>query len=581
MSTFKPCLIVPVFNPGPALGRTLEALLRHQLPLFVQDDGSDGATRRELEGYAAAQPLIRLSRWEVNRGKGAAVVEALRRAHKEGFSHGLQVDADGQHDAEAVGPFLALGEAHPDAVIAGVPRYEGPVPAARRYGRWFTHAWVWLETLSFDIGDSLCGFRLYPLDAALNLSRRIALPCRMDFDTAIIVRLHWDGLPILNAPVRVSYPRDGVSHFDVLRDNLRITGMHTRLVGGMLLRLPGLLSRKFRARPADRPHWSRIQERGTALGLRLALLVYRVFGARGLRFITEFIAAYFFLTGSAARRASRDYLHRLFDSSGPLPGLPRRPRLRDQYRHVRAFAMSYVDRFLAWMDAGDGVVSFPDEAAFLAQLASGQGALFLSAHLGNLDMLRGLGATRGIHGLNAVVYSEHVVRFQDLLKDINPAYASNLIHLPEVTLGTAMALEDKVSKGECLFLVGDRPPASENGRTVAVPFLGREAPFPIGPIFLAHLLQCPVYLFFCVQDGRGYRVHMEPFADRVELPRRGRDAALKAWVARYAAAVEARCRETPFQWFNFYDFWGATQAAPVPRPVPPPPDGHQDSPARP
>jgi predicted LPLAT superfamily acyltransferase len=105
-----------------------------------------------------------------------------------------------------------------------------------------------------------------------------------------------------------------------------------------------------------------------------------------------------------------------------------------------------------------------------------------------------------------------------------------------------------------------------------VPFLGSGAPFPIGPIFLAHLLQCPVYLFFCVQDGQGYRVHMEPFAERLELPRQGREAAIRDWVARYAAAVEARCRETPFQWFNFYDFWGANQAEPVPPRAPSPPE---------
>ena len=571
MTDFRPCLIVPVFNPGPALGRTLGALLLHRLPIFVQDDGSTEATRLELEALAAAEPLILLARWEVNQGKGAAVVAALRRAHAAGFTHGLQVDADGQHDPEAVGPFLVLGEAHPQAVIAGVPRYDGPVPPARRYGRWFTHAWVWLETLSFAIGDSLCGFRLYPLEAAVQLAGRVALPLRMDFDTAIIVRLHWAGLPILNAPVRVTYPADGVSHFDVLRDNLRITRMHTRLVCGMLLRLPRLLARKVRPRAEDPAHWSRIQERGTALGLRFALWAYRLLGRRGLRFITEFVAAYFFVTGREARRASRDYLQRLHASSGPLPELPRKPRLWDQYRHVRAFALSYVDRFLAWMDAGDATVDFPEEAAFHAQLASGRGALFLSAHLGNLDMLRGLGALRGIQGLNAVVYSEHVVRFQDLLKEINPGYESNLIHLPEVTMGTAMALADKVARGESLFLVGDRPPASENGRTVAVPFLGREAPFPMGPIFLAHLLQCPVYLFFCLKEGATYRVHMAPFADRIDLPRRGREAALRDWVARYAAAVEAHCRRTPFQWFNFYDFWGPASTLPASPSVPPPP----------
>jgi len=572
VTPFKPCLIVPVFNPGPALGRTLEALLRHHLPLFLHDDGSDAATHQELDQIAAAHPLIRLSRWAENQGKGAAVMEALRRAREAGFSHGLQVDADGQHDAEAVGPFLVLGEAHPEAVIAGVPRYEGPVPPARRYGRWFTHAWVWLETLSFDIGDSLCGFRLYPLEATLCLGRRVPLPHRMDFDTAIIVRLHWAGVPILNAPVRVTYPEDGVSHFHLLRDNLRLTRMHTRLVCGMLLRLPRLLARKVRARPAEGPHWTRIQERGTALGLRLALRIYRLLGARGLRFITEFIAGYFFLTGRDARRASREYLQRLHESSGPLPGLPGRPGLRHQYRHIRAFALSYVDRFLAWMDAGDAKVRFPQEAAFRAQLASGQGALFLSAHLGNLDMLRGLGATQGIQGLNAVIYSEHVVRFQDLLKEINPNYGLNLIHLPKVTRAPPLPREATCPKGKSLFLVGDRPPASENGRTVAVPFLGREAPFPIGPIFLAHLLQCPVYLFFCTRDEQGYCVQMEPFADRVDLPRRGREEALKAWVTRYAAAVEAQCRKTPFQWFNFYDFWGANPAVSPSAPAPAQPD---------
>jgi predicted LPLAT superfamily acyltransferase len=559
MTGITPCLIVPVFNPGPALGRTFEALLAHHLPIFVQDDGSDEATRLALEHLAKTHAQIRLSRWETNQGKGAAVVEALRRAHADGFSHGLQVDADGQHDAESIGPFLTLGEAHPEAIIAGIPRYSGPVPAARRYGRWFTHAWVWLETLSFDIGDSLCGFRLYPLEAAVNLSHRTHLPPRMDFDTAIIVRLHWEGIPVLNAAVGVVYPADGVSHFHLLRDNLRLTRLHTRLVFGMLWRLPRLLARKLRPNPTKHAHWSRIQERGTSWGLHLALLTYKLLGKGGLRFITEFIAAYFFLTGSAARRASREYLNRLYESSGPLPGLPQKPRLRDQYRHIRAFALSYVDRFLAWMDAGDTPVRFPQEAAFHAQQASGRGALYLSAHLGNLDMLRGLGAMHGLKGLNAVVYSEHVVRFQDLLKKINPDYTTNLIHLPEVTPGTAMALEDKVAKGESLFLVGDRPPASENGRTIAAPFLGKDAPFPMGPIFLAHLLQCPVYLFFCIQDDQGYRVHLEPFADRIELPRKGRQDALKSWVAQYAAAVEVRCRETPFQWFNFYDFWGASR----------------------
>ncbi|HJV90440.1 MAG TPA: hypothetical protein VJ623_09060 [Holophagaceae bacterium] len=309
--------------------------------------------------------------------------------------------------------------------------------------------------------------------------------------------------------------------------------------------------------PGDEAHWTKIQERGTAFGLRCALWTYKLLGAWALRFITEFIAAYFFLTGTAARRASRAYLRRLHARGG----LDREPGLWRSYLHVRTFAMSYVDRFLAWMDAADLPVDFPEERAFRDRLASGTGALFISAHVGNLDMLRGLGASKGLKGLNAVMYSEHVVRFQDLLKEINPAYNLDLIHIVDVGPETAMALEARIAKGEALFIVGDRSPASANGRTMRVAFLGGEAEFPIGPLFLAHLLQCPVYLFFCVREGKRYRIHLEPFAERFALPRGNRDAVLREGLVRYAAAVEARCLATPLQWFNFYDFWGDDAAA--------------------
>ena len=445
--TFRPCLVVPAYNPGPALERTLEALLACGLPVFVHDDGSDDATRLRLEAAAAAHPGLRLSRWADNRGKGAAVVEALRRAQAEGFTHALQVDADGQHDAGAVPAFLALGAARPEAVIAGVPIYDASVPPARKFGRRFTHAWVWLETLSFDIGDSLCGFRLYPLEAMSRLLAQTPLPARMDFDTAAIVRLHWAGVPVVNAPVRVVYPEDGVSHFHMVRDNLRLTRMHTLLVLGLLRRLPVLLGRRFRRRDPQDHQWTKIQERGTALGLRTAHLVFRLTGPRGLRWLTEVLAAYFFLTGRAARRASGQYLDRLFRHAGPLPGLPGKPGLGARYRHIRTFALSYVDRFLAWMDAGDAELVFPEEPAFQALIHSGRGALFLSAHLGNLDMLRGLGAARGIPGLNAVIYSEHVIRFQELLSRINPSYHANLIHVKEAGPETAMLLEERIEMG--------------------------------------------------------------------------------------------------------------------------------------
>jgi len=558
--SFCPCIVLPVYNPGPGLERTLQALRPCALPLFITDDGSDAETQRVLEAHVAANPLIRLSRLPENQGKGVAVMEAFRRAHAGGFSHALQVDADGQHDAAAIPQFLDLGAARPEAVVAGVPDYQGPVPAMRRYCRYFTHVWVWIETLSFDIGDSLCGFRLYPLDSTLRVMERANIPARMDFDSEMIVRLHWAGVPVVNAKVRVVYPEDGVSHFHLVQDNWRITKMHTRLFFGMLPRAPRLLLRK-RSGDTQR-HWSRIAERGTALGLWTVLWTYRLLGRRGVRLLTEVLAFYFFLTGRRARKASKLYLTRCHDFFGPTPALPGPPRRRDLYKHFRAFASSAADRFLAWIDRAKGLEpDFPDRSLFETLNQSGQGALFISAHLGNLDVLRALGASTGVPGLNAVVYSEHAARFRELLKSINPDFISNLIHVSSVGPETAILLQEKIQQGEHLFIVGDRTPASENGRVTLVPFLGVEAAFPIGPFLLAHLLECPVYLFFCYREAGRYRIRMERFADRIRLPRQDRAAALQEWAARFAKVLEECCRKTPFEWFNFYDFWRSEKTA--------------------
>jgi predicted LPLAT superfamily acyltransferase len=553
--SFRPCLVLPVYDPGPALALTVEALAPFGLPMYLVDDGSGPETRADLARLAAGNPLIRLLALRPNQGKGAAVMAGLRQAGADGFSHALQVDSDNQHDAGALPAFLALGREHPGAVIAGAPCYDRTVPGSRRYGRYASHIWVWINTLSLDIRDSLCGFRLYPLGPTLALMDRVAIPRRMAFDSEIIIRLHWAGVPVLNAPVRVTYPAGGASHFRPWRDTLRLIGMHTWLFLGMLWRSPYLLLRRRRGGKAGQP-WFRIQERGTLLGMRCMVAILRLLGPGAVRLAAEAVVPYFFLTGRRARAASLDYLARVRARFGPLPGLPRDPGRREVYRHFRCFTRATVDKLLAWAGCASGIdLEASDLEGFLAQRASGRGALFLSAHVGNLEMLRGLGAGRGLEGLNAVVYAENAVRFHEILKRVNPAFGIDLVQVASVSPDTAIRLQEKVDRGECLFIVGDRTPPNDNGRTVAAPFLGEDAAFPIGPFLLAHLLRCPVYLMFCVHDGRRYRMHLEPFAERIELPRIGRDAALARWVGRYAQSLEAQCRATPYQWFNFFDFW--------------------------
>ncbi|WP_231613870.1 glycosyltransferase family 2 protein [Halomonas sp. BC04] len=215
---------------------------------MLVDDGSSAACAAELDRLAT-HPGHHLLRLPTNRGKGAAVRAGLAEAQQLGYTHALQVDADGQHASEDLPAFLAYLDSAPDTLVVGYPHYDASVPRARLYGRYATHIWVWINTLSGEIRDSMCGVRLYPIAALNSLLARHACGDRMTFDTELLVRWHWAGGALRNLPVRVHYPRDGVSHFALWRDNRQISAMHARLFVGMLLRLPRLLARRWRRTP--------------------------------------------------------------------------------------------------------------------------------------------------------------------------------------------------------------------------------------------------------------------------------------------------------------------------------------------
>ncbi len=244
---FSPLVVVPVFDHPQAIEGLVDTLRSQGVPCLLVDDGSGPDCATLLATLAGRFPgevsLLRLDR---NQGKGAAVMAGLREAGRRGHSHALQIDADGQHDARDVPRFLAMARESPDAVVNGRPIYDDSVPKARLYGRYASHVWVWINTLSLAIRDSMCGFRVYPLAPTLALLDREHVGARMDFDTEILVRLYWQGLDVRDCPTRVTYPEHGVSHFRMLRDNVRITAMHARLFLGMLWRLPRLLARKVR-----------------------------------------------------------------------------------------------------------------------------------------------------------------------------------------------------------------------------------------------------------------------------------------------------------------------------------------------
>ncbi len=245
--SFRPCAVIPVFNHPACVAAVVASLRANALPVILMDDGSDEATRQVLDAQAALAE-VECVHLGANRGKGAAVLAGFARAAARGFTHALQVDADGQHDLADVPRLLALARAHPDHLVSGCPRYDEDVPAVRFYCRYLTHGLIWLDTLSFALRDTMCGFRVYPLAPCLALARRVRIGRHMDFDTDIMTRLYWAGTESLFVPTRVRYPADGVSHFRMVADNVHMIWLHLRLFAGLWPRLPMLVRRTYARR---------------------------------------------------------------------------------------------------------------------------------------------------------------------------------------------------------------------------------------------------------------------------------------------------------------------------------------------
>jgi len=240
------CFVIPNYNHVSVIEDLLVELKAFGLPVIMVNDGSDNEAKALFEALDNKYDYLTLVNHEVNQGKGGAMQTGLALAHSLGFTHAVQLDADGQHDLSDINKIIKLSHSAPHALISGMPLYDESVPKHRFYSRYITHVWVWIETLSLSIKDSMCGFRVYPLKETQLLMNKVALGKRMDFDTEVMVRLYWDNVAINFFETKVHYPENGVSHFQPLKDNVLISWMHTRLFFGMLLRSPKLLLRKFK-----------------------------------------------------------------------------------------------------------------------------------------------------------------------------------------------------------------------------------------------------------------------------------------------------------------------------------------------
>lgn len=554
---FLPCVVIPIYNHKECIEHVVEKLKPLGLHCFIVDDGSDKSTQKVLDSIALHYPAVTLHRLPVNRGKGGAVMAGMELAYTLGYSHALQIDADGQHNCDDIQAFLSAAEINPNALIAGQPVYNSTAPKGRLMARYITHFWVAVETLSRNPPDTMCGFRIYPLKATCHIIQTCSLGRRMDFDIEIMVRLIWAGVQIIRIPTRVIYPQNGKSHFRYLLDNALISWMHTRLFFGMLARLHTILNRKFGNSGSDgNRHWSHIKERGTVSGMRVLFYLYKISGRMLLNIILVPLTLYFFATNKPSRTASLKFLNKVYTTGSNHKHMTVKPSLATSFRHFLSFSQASVDKAASWFgDIGHTDIVFDEKQKICDLALSGKGIIIISAHLGNIELARAVADHISARKLNALIFTEHAVKFNSILKKINSKAAEGVIHVNRIGPETAVRLKEKIDNGEFIVILGDRTAVNSVNRVNFVKFLGEDAPFAQGPFILAALMECPVYLMFCLnQEGR-YHIYFEHFADHISIPRKSRGKHLQPVIQRYANRLEHYCLKEPLQWFNFYDFW--------------------------
>jgi predicted LPLAT superfamily acyltransferase len=298
-------------------------------------------------------------------------------------------------------------------------------------------------------------------------------------------------------------------------------------------------------------HWSSMQERGSLWGMRILLFIYSFVGRRLLSVFLFPVVVYFFLTGRNARRASKEFLQRAQTVNANVD-----THLSARFRHFYNFALAAFDKIDAWLGKVDiNAIEYTNQELFNTLNKDPRGAIFIGSHLGNLEVCRAMNSAKYQRPMNVLVFTQNAIKFNEILQQINPNVRMNMIEVVDITPGLMIQLREKIDMGESLVIVGDRTSQSVAGRVSYVDFLGHKAPFAHGPFILASLLECPIYLLFCIKQKNHYKVIFELFSQGLSLPRKTRQQRLDATLATYAQRLGYYAASYPYQWYNFFDFW--------------------------
>ncbi len=562
----KFAFLVPFYNHPQNIKALVAALKTYELPVIVVDDGSDEASKLILAELERTEGILLLTRAQ-NGGKGIAMKDGFKFASERGFSHVLQIDADFQHDAALIGEFLRQSKAHPQSIVCANPIYGEDAPKSRVYGRKITNFWVVINTLSLGVKDAMCGFRVYPL-RELKKAAAKSKTNRMEFDIEILVNAVRQGTNIRWIDTYVRYEKGGVSHFKMLRDNALISLMHAKCFFSLpkfalskIWRAYGLNSSEKNAAStqisvepqenAEQNLWWKKQERGGAFFLRLSLFLSQILPEFALKLIVKIVVWFYYIFSKNERESIAEFRRNLsvFAGAQTLKGT-------SVFSHFEAFGGAICDKFRVWKGKiKDDELEIIDLERIKSELIGAQkGQILLTAHLGNVEICKALAAR--VDGFRMVIltYDENSRKFNEVLREISKNDGSvRMMAVNKLDVAAMLELKNIVESGEHIGIMGDRTPLGGD-KAARVKFLGKEAGFNYGPYLIAGILGVKISSLWCQKIDGKFRIELVPLASAVKL---GRDKAASArqYLQIYVRELENRCKQTPTQWFNFFDFW--------------------------
>ena len=562
----KFAFLVPFYNHPQNIKALIAALKAYELPVIVVDDGSDEASKQILAELERMEGILLLTR-EQNGGKGIAMKDGFKFALERGFSHVLQIDADFQHDAALIGEFLRQSQAHPQSIVCANPIYGEDAPISRVYGRKITNFWVAINTLSLGVKDAMCGFRVYPLEQLKKAAAK-SKTNRMEFDIEILVNAVRQGIDVRWIDTYVRYEKGGVSHFKMLRDNALISLMHAKcffslpkFALGKIWRACGLNSSEkngtnaqISVEPqenAEQNLWWEKQEKGGAFFLRLSLFLSQILPEFALKLIVKIVVWFYYIFSKNERKNIAEFRRNLSVFAGA-------QTLKDTsvFSHFEAFGGAICDKFRVWKGKiKDSELEIIDLERIKSELIGAQkGQILLTAHLGNVEICKALGARVDGFRMVILVYDKNSREFNEVLKRISQNDGSvRMMLVNELDVAAMLELKNIVENGQHIGIMGDRTPLGGD-KAARVKFLGKEASFNYGPYLIAGILGVKISSLWCQKIDGKFRIELVPLASAVKLGR-DRVAAAREYLQIYVRELENRCKQTPAQWFNFFDFW--------------------------